>query len=97
MSETWVRGDFNGVFRDVMCLSHTDECVDPTGEPVHLVAGMIVTAFDDDTDEGGKRDNLLATGVVEPAPDWLQCRGSRWVLRFDARGVRHESDDQPVD
>jgi hypothetical protein len=38
------------------------------------------------------RDDLLATGTVEPAPDWLQCNGSRWVLRIDADGVRHESD-----
>jgi hypothetical protein len=88
-----VRADFNGVFSRVMCLTHTDECLDETGVPVRLEAGMVLTAFEEDTDEHGQRDNLLATGVVEPAPDWLQCRGSRWVLRFDERGVRHESDE----
>jgi hypothetical protein len=30
--------------------------------------------------------------VVERAPDWLACRGSKWVLRIDERGLRHESD-----
>jgi hypothetical protein len=42
---------------------------------------MVVTAFDLDADERGEPDNLIASGVVEPAPDWLRCRGSRWVLR----------------
>jgi hypothetical protein len=56
---------------------------------------MIVIAFDEDADERGQRDDLLASGVVEAAPDWLQCRGSKWVLRIDADGVRHESDLHP--
>jgi hypothetical protein len=53
---------------------------------------MVVTAFDKDTDSSGNPDDLTATGVVEEAPDWLKCNGSRWVLRIDARGVRHESE-----
>jgi hypothetical protein len=53
---------------------------------------MQLTAFDDDADERGKPDKILATGVVEPSPDWLQCDGSRWVLRIDASGIRHASD-----
>lgn len=57
-----------------------------------LKSGMIVTVFDIDEDELGKRDDIIASGVVEPSPDWLQCKGSRWVLHIDARGVCHESD-----
>jgi hypothetical protein len=53
---------------------------------------MLVTAYDEDSDEQGERDDLVATGTVEPAPNWLTCRGSRWVLRIDENGVRHESD-----
>ena len=52
---------------------------------------MLLTAFDEDS-EHGQRDELLATGIVEPSPDWLQCKGSKWVLRIDERGVRHQSD-----
>jgi hypothetical protein len=52
---------------------------------------MHLTAFDENT-EDGKPDNLIASGIVERSPDWLQCRGSRWVLRIDNDGVRHESD-----
>ncbi len=53
---------------------------------------MMLTAFDEDSDEHGQRDDLLATGTVEPSPDWLQCKGSKWVLRIDQHGVRHQSD-----
>ena len=53
---------------------------------------MLLTAFDEDADENGVRDDLVASGVVEPSPDWLSCKGSRWVLRIDANGVRHQSD-----
>lgn len=53
---------------------------------------MRVTAFDEDVDDDGRRDDLIASGVVEPAPDDMQCNGSRWVLRVDEHGVRHQSD-----
>ena len=87
-----VYADFNGLFGDILCISHGNTCTDANGVEVELRAGMVLTAFDEDLDERGDRDDLLASGTVEPAPDWLQCNGSRWVLRIDARGVRHESD-----
>jgi hypothetical protein len=87
-----LRADFNGLFGDTLCLSHEDTCPDQHGVPVALRAGMLVTAYDEDSDEQGERDDLVATGTVEPAPDWLTCRGSKWVLRIDENGVRHESD-----
>ena len=87
-----LRGDFNGLFGDVLCLSHEDHCLDEEGQPVSLQAGMAVTVFDDDLGDDGEKDDILASGVVEPSPDWLQCKGSRWVLRINGRGVHHESD-----
>jgi hypothetical protein len=87
-----IRADFNGLFGDVLCLSHDDTCVDDAGEIIHLREGLAVTAFDEDADERGNRDDLVASGRVEPAPDWLRCNGSKWVLKIDENGVRHESD-----
>jgi hypothetical protein len=87
-----VRADFNGLFSDILCLSHEDTCLDEAGAPVLLHEGLIVTAFDEDADENGNPDDLIASGVVEPSPSWLRCNGSRWVLRVDEKGVRHESD-----
>jgi hypothetical protein len=89
-----IRADFNGVFSQVLCLSHDDTAVDENGNVVPLIAGMQVTAFDENY-EDGRRDDLIASGIVEPSPDWLRCRGSRWVLRFDENGVQLESELRP--
>lgn len=87
-----LRADFNGLFGEILCLSHEDTCLDETGAPIQLKAGMMVTACEDDPNERGMPDVLIASGVVEPAPEWLQCAGSKWVLRIDADGVRHQSE-----
>jgi hypothetical protein len=87
-----VRADFNGLFGELLCLSHKDSCVDVDGNVVTLQAGMILTAFDEDGDENGNRDDIIASGTVEPSPESLRCFGSRWVLRIDQNGVKHESD-----
>ena len=92
MNRLKVRADFNGLFGDILCLSHEDTCLDENGSVLHLREGHTLTAYDEDTDENGNRDDLLAHGVVEPAPAWLQCNGSKWVLRIDENGVFHESD-----
>jgi hypothetical protein len=55
-----------------------------------LEAGLRLTAFEEDTDALGERIYVVASGVVEPSPDYVQCRGSKWSLRIDERGVRHE-------
>lgn len=86
-----LEADFNGLFGDLLCLSHADTCRDEAGNEVPLVAGMAVTAFEPDTDDDGRPADLIATGIVEPSPTSLQCNGSRWVLRIDEHGMRHES------
>jgi hypothetical protein len=87
-----VWADFNGLFGEILCLSHRDTAPDKDSKEIPLRAGMVVTAFMEDGDEHGNRDDLLASGVVEPSPPQLRCRGSKWVLRIDENGVRHESD-----
>jgi hypothetical protein len=87
-----LRADFNGLFGDILCLSHGDTCVDANGATVQLTAGMKAIAFDEDVDETGKRDDLIASGVVEQSSDWLSCTGSKWVLKIDSNGVCHESE-----
>jgi hypothetical protein len=86
-----ISADFNGLFGEILCLSHEDSVLDENGEVILLCAGMRVMAFEPDGDSQGNRDDLVATGLVEPSPDWLQCKGSRWVLRIDAQGVRNQS------
>jgi hypothetical protein len=59
-----------------------------------LASGMHLTAYDEDADEHGNRDDLVASGTVEPSPAWVHCHGSRWVLRIDENGVKSESELQ---
>ena len=85
---TRLRGDFNGLFGDLLCLSHSDVATDDTGAEVHLAEGIEAVAFDEDI-EDGQRCFLVARGRVVPSPDSLQHRGSRWSLLIDERGVHH--------
>ena len=88
----WVQADFNGLFSELLCLSHKDFSVDFAGNRVELQAGMKLTAYQEDGDENNQPDDIFASGVVEPSPEWLVRHGSRWALRIDSDGVRHESD-----
>ncbi len=92
MNRYKVRADFNGLFGGILCLSHGDTCIDEAGAVLPLREGLTLTAYDEDADEHGNRDDLIASGKVEPAPAWLRCSGSKWVLLIDENGVRHESD-----
>jgi hypothetical protein len=96
MKKLKVRGDFNGIWSDergvMLCLSHEDTCKDEFENEVVLKEGLELTAFDEDSDENGDRDDLIAGGIVERPPDWLQNHGSKWVLRIDENGVYHESE-----
>jgi hypothetical protein len=83
-----LRADFNGLFGDLLCLSHGEPCTRSDGEVVNLSEGLPVVAFEDDSFEN-QREYLVASGAVEAAPAELACNGSRWVLRIDCQGVRH--------
>lgn len=90
--DAWVRADFNGLFGDLLCLAHSELVVDVSGRTVKLVAGQVVTAFDDDADEHGRPDRILATGAVVESPADLGHTGSKWCLQLDPSGVQWESD-----
>jgi hypothetical protein len=91
MKVTYVRADFNGLFGDILCLTHTDLCLDMHSSKIAMHSGMFVTAFEEDVDEKGEQCFLVAKGEVIPSPDWLQCRGSRWALHIDEHGVHHQT------
>jgi hypothetical protein len=85
-----VWADFNGVFDKLLCLSHEDFSIAPSGEQVNLREGMQVTAYMEDADEAGEPEFVMASGTVRRSPVSLQCKGSRWALEFDGQGIRHE-------
>ena len=88
----WVRADFNGLFGDILCLTHKPSGARQSGAEILFEAGMMVTAFDLDGDENGNPDDLVASGIVELPSAELQRHGSQWVLSIDENVVRHESE-----
>lgn len=89
-----IRGDFNGVFGDLLCLSHGETALDENGAEVILTEGLIATAFEPDIDENGVADEIRADGTVIRSPEWLQCLGSKWALRMTDRGIYYRSDEK---
>ncbi|MGZ8180604.1 MAG: hypothetical protein ACXWT1_01455 [Methylobacter sp.] len=77
---------------DLLCLSHGESLRTADGRLIELRAGMSITAYDEDTDDDGNRDDIFASGIVEISPEFAQCQGSKWSLRIDSNGIRHESD-----
>ena len=92
-ANSWINTDFNGFLEPgLLCLAHSETAKDVSGREVRLYEGMVVTAFDLDSDDQGRPDRILATGTVERSPDFAACRGSVWCLRVDAAGVQWESE-----
>jgi hypothetical protein len=91
MSNIRIRGDFNGLFGDLLCLSHSDVASDERDVDVLLAEGMEVMAFESDIDDDGRSCYLVAAGRVVPSTADLVHGGSRWCLQIDQRGVRHVS------
>ena len=89
-----VWADFNGLFGDVLCLTHEERAQGEDGSRIELREGMRILAFDLDANDEGKSDKIIATGIVARPPEWLTHKGSRWVLLIEERGVRHESDEK---
>jgi hypothetical protein len=85
--------DFNEMLDDdLVLLSATDTRKDFHGDAVELREGMEILVYMDDPDIDGRRDNLVATGVVERNrcdDDW--CAHVKWCCRIDAHGIRHQS------
>jgi hypothetical protein len=85
--------DFNEmVAPDLVLLSRHDAKPDANGEMIHLYEGLAISIFDDDLDDHGQPDNLVAVGVVERNRDKGWSRHVKWCCRIGPGGIRHESD-----
>ena len=92
-----IRGDFNGAWGTedggtLLCLTHHQTLRGWNGGDVVPEEGVMAIAMEEDTDQDGNRDDLIAQGIVIPSPDSLQCRGSKWCLQIDENGIRHQSE-----
>lgn len=87
--------DFNEMLeRDLVLLSKADTNVDSAGVTIVLREGLRVYVYQDDLDEFGREDNLIAEGVVESCSGSGWAAAAKWCCRIDG-GVRHESETRP--
>jgi hypothetical protein len=61
MNEPRVWADFNGLFGDILCLTHDETARDEQGNRVVLQEGMRLRAFDFDADDSGNPDKIKTT------------------------------------
>lgn len=88
-----IRVDFNEMVEDnLVLLSTEDKALDSAGNSVELAEGREVNVYEEDSDDRGNPDFLVATGLVERnrAQDWSSH--VRWCCRINADGVRHLSE-----
>jgi hypothetical protein len=88
--------DFNEMpSPDEVLLSQSDTKLDSMGAEVRFVQGGSVAVYQDDPDEHGRPDQLVADGiaVLNTRNDWTSA--AKWILRIDTRGIRRASEEMP--
>lgn len=85
--------DFNEMLEpDLVLLSSKNTKNNSDGKLVNLIAGLQITIYENDVDEYGHPDKLVATGVVEANHSTGWSAHARWCCRIDDSGIRHESE-----
>lgn len=85
--------DFNELLEPTLVLlSKEDTKVDSLGSEISLREGLEISVYDDDTNDQGKPDNLVASGVVERNRTTGWGSHVKWCCRIDNMGIRPESE-----
>jgi hypothetical protein len=88
------RVDFNELLeQNLVLLSREDTRLTSSGESVLLHEGLAIEVYDEDLDDEGGPDCLVASGIVErnvSSARWAQH--VKWCCRIDSNGIQHESD-----
>jgi hypothetical protein len=93
MSRPTFHVDFNELVDcDLVLLSQKDEREDSDGNFVTLIEGMRVKVWEEDFNDVGERDDLIATGVVVLNKEKGWSQHVKWCCRIDAPGIRHQSE-----
>jgi len=90
--------DFNELVEPhVVLLSATNQREDQRGRMITLAEGMMVLVSEQDVNELGERDDLIAAGSVtrNEAGGWT--KNAKWLCLIDERGIRHRSDGLHLD
>jgi hypothetical protein len=82
-----IQADFNGIFGNLLCISHSDTAQDENGAAILLREGQELLAFDTD-EEDGEPCFLVARGRAIRSPVSVP-HDSKWCLQINAQGIRH--------
>lgn len=92
MSRPVFHVDFNEMIaEDVVLLSAEDYKLDTAGEAVQLHEGLLVSVYMLDLDQYGKKDDLLADGVVTRNSSSGWAAHVQWCCQIDENGVQARS------
>jgi hypothetical protein len=92
MDSTRLYVDFNELIEEnLVLLSQKDTKLDFDGNEILLFEGKQVDIYEDDIDENGFADNLLATGTVEINNTGL-FPACKWNCRINDKGIQNESE-----
>lgn len=85
--------DFNEMLEsDLVLLSQDDIKLDSLGSQVLLYEGLAITIYMDDVDDLGRKDDLIAHGIVERNSHLGWSSAAKWCCRIDLMGIENESD-----
>ena len=85
--------DFNEmVAADIILFSQNDTRADTQGNLVTLFEGLNVSLTEEDIDENGEPDPLIATGVLELNNNEGWGSYVKWCCRIGPSGIVHQSD-----
>jgi len=94
MDKPRVYVDFNEMLEpDLFLLSKDDLTVDSAGNEIALREGQSISVYSDDLNDQGKKDHLIAEGVVERNTTRMKWAAAvKWCCRIGKAGIQHESD-----
>ena len=93
MTEARIYVDFNELLEsNLVMLSQSDQKLDSDGNTVSFFVGQTVKIYENDIDDSGKEDNLVASGTVELNTHGGTTSPCKWNCRIDPAGIRHASE-----
>jgi hypothetical protein len=94
MASRRIKVDFNElVTPDELLLSQKDSVVDEAGNPITLIEGATLGVYEDDPNNDGAPDRLIADGtaLLNHYGGWTSA--AKWLLKIDSGGIRRLSDE----
>lgn len=87
------RADFNEMidFETIMFSQH-DQKANIHGTIITIIEGMMVILIEEDFDQSGNLDNVIATGTITKNHNNDFSSHVKWCCKIDTNGIRHESE-----